>query len=224
MGRHSAPEEPPPPKDKPRYRFVVALAGILCLGLLAMAVVNAIFPEQSPQAVAGPDPALDGDPVLETPGEVLETPGEPSPTDTPGPTPPPPSATAGPNSPSRTSTTPAGPPPGDAPTGQVSGAYSLSGTPWPDGFIGSVQLTNNSDTPQPWQVVLVMPANVGELHNRWISGGPGSSSVTRSGQTIVFNSTEPLAAGSSIGLFFQFAKEGPVTDPEECWVNGRACS
>lgn len=184
-----------------------------------MAVVNAIFPEQSPQAAAEPDPSLDVDPVPEVPDE-------PSPTDTPGtsgPTPPPTSAVPGPTSPTRTSTTPPQEP-GDAPSGQVSGAYSVSGTPWPDGFIGSVQLTNNSDDAQPWQVVLVMPANVGELQNRWISGGPGSSSVTRSGQTIVFNSTEPLAPGSSIGLFFQFAKVGTLADPEECWVNGRACS
>lgn len=216
MGRHLAPEEPPPPKDKPRYRFLVAISGILALAFAAMAVVNAVFPEKSPQAVAGPDPGQGANPFPEVPGPPG---GMPSAT-------PDPAVTAPPSAPPTT-----GPPPGttaqpppNPPSGLVSGAYSVPQTPWPDGFIGSVRLTNNGTSAESWQVVLVFPGTVGALQNRWISDGPGGSTVTRNGQTVVFNSTQVLAAGASIGLYFQFARAGADIDPEQCWVNGRACT
>src|SRR5215204_622151 len=56
VGQHSVPEQPPPPKDKQRYRFLVAIAGIVTLAFITMAIVAAMFPENAP-AVAGPDGA-----------------------------------------------------------------------------------------------------------------------------------------------------------------------
>ena len=35
-GKHLAVQEPPPPKDKPRWRFLVAIGGILVLAFLSM--------------------------------------------------------------------------------------------------------------------------------------------------------------------------------------------
>src|ERR1700730_927634 len=57
------PEDLPPPKAKPRYRFVVAFSTILLLAFASMAIVAAIFPEQGPQARASGDPTGPGNPV-----------------------------------------------------------------------------------------------------------------------------------------------------------------
>jgi hypothetical protein len=186
VGRHSAPEEPPPPRDKPRYRFVVAISGILLLAFLSMAVVAAVFPETGPQAADGAGGNGAANPFPQVP--------------------------AGP-------VTPAGPPA----TAAITGAYELS-QEWADGFIGAVRLTNDTAGPVSWQVRLVFPDTVRDLQNRWIAGGPGDTTVTRTGQTVVFDSQEQLAAGATIGLHFQFTKDGSNINPTECWVNGRPCS
>jgi Cellulose binding domain len=196
VGRHSTPEELPPPKDKPRYRFVIAISAIALLAFASMALVAAVFPQNAPQAEASPaDPGLVGIPS--------QFPGSQSGAAAPVTSPPPPA------------TGPA--------TGPVAGTFVVS-QDWADGFIGAVQLSNATPTAQAWRVQLVFPANVGALQARWISGGPGDTTVARAGQTVTFTSQVPLAAGAHIGVFFQFAKTGGNPAASACSVNGHACT
>jgi hypothetical protein len=194
VGRHSTPEEPPPPKDKPRYRFVLAISAIFLLAFASMAVVAAVFPDKAPQAEASPgDPGAAGNPF---PSISSGSPG--------------PVAPAAPQS----STTATGP---------FTGRFEVS-QDWSDGFIGAVQLSNGTAGDKAWQVQLVFPANVGALQSRWISGGPGDSTVARTGQTVTFTGSVPLAAGAHIGIYFQFAKATGSPVPSACSVNGGPCT
>jgi hypothetical protein len=107
--------------------------------------------------------------------------------------------------------------------GRIAGAFQLT-QDYDGGFIGTVQLSNGAASNQSWQVRLVFPANVGALQAKWISGGPGDATVTQNGQAYTFTGQEPLAAGTRIGLSFQFGKTAGDPHPRECLVNGSACS
>lgn len=109
-----------------------------------------------------------------------------------------------------------------APDGQVLGTYAVAQS-WPDGFIGTVQLSNPGPA-QLWQVTLAFPAGVGALQQSWLADGPGTPAVTRSGQTLTFTADRPLAAGAHIGLNFQLGKASGDFAPTSCVVNGRSCS
>ncbi len=230
MGRHSAQEEPPPPKEKPRYRFLVAIAGIALLAFFTMATVAAIFPER-PQASAteqpppaNPFPEVSGPGDTPTPGPDSPAPGSTQPSGQPptnAPVPPVvPSVTAAGSSP-----VPGSGPTGatNPPSGVVGGQFAVA-TAWETGFIAGVQLTNATTTAQSWQVTLVLPDGVGVLDATWISGGPGGSTYSRNGQTVVFTGVAPLAAGSGIGLNFQFRRAAGPFQPTSCAVNSRPCS
>ncbi len=186
--------EQPQPEAKPRHRFVVAFSTIFLLAFASMAVVAAIFPEQGPQAKASGDPTGVGTPFPPIPA------GQPADTSLGSTTV---IATSG--------------------TGQVSGTFAVS-QDWNEGFIGNVALSNTSASPQAWQVQLVFPDIVGQLQSRWISDGPGDSTVARSGQTVTFTGQQPLAAGAHIGVFFQFAKGPGDPSPRNCLVNGSPCA
>lgn len=70
MGRHARAEEPPPPKNKPRYRFPIAIGAIALLAFTSMAIVAAVYPERAPQAATTPvqDPGVPGNPFPELSG------------------------------------------------------------------------------------------------------------------------------------------------------------
>jgi hypothetical protein len=209
VGRHLAPEAPPPPKDKPRYRFLVAIGGIAALALLTMAIVAAVFPEQRPpEAAAGTgEPFPSGGGTTATGAPSSASPPVPSPLPAPS---------------DKPSSTTAPPVVGPPPTGPVAGVFAVVQT-WDTGFIGGVQLTNTATTAEAWQVTLVLPASVGELRASWVEGGPGIPAASRSGQTVTFRADAPLAAGVQVGLRFQFDRApGPIA-PLTCTVNGRAC-
>lgn len=218
MGRHTAAEAPPPPKDKPRYRFLVAISGILVLAFVTMAAVAALFPENGSRAVAGPDgsqanpfPQLPGDPAA-TSGATPTTGGQP-----PG-VPASPLPTRG--GPPR-STPPAKPPPPN----QVSGAYSvIDNAVWDLGFQAQVAITNSTDASQSWQVRVRYPDTVTRYVASWIDGYP-EPQAQQSGQTVTFTGTVTIPAGQTVSLKFRFdkAKDGDYS-PTECSVNGRPCA
>jgi hypothetical protein len=204
VGRHAVPEESPPPKDKPRYRFVVAVSGIVLLAFASMAMVAAVFPQRAPQAQASPkDLAGSADAF--------------------------PPIAASQSSPTAAPLVTTNPASGDATTppaaamGLVSGKFQLSND-WNDGFIGSVRLSNGTSSAQAWRVLLVFPDNVKDLQARWIAGGPGEMTVTRTGPTVTFTGQTSLAAGARLGVFFQFGKTVGSPTPRKCSVNGRACT
>lgn len=211
MGRHLKVEEPPPPKDKPRWRFLVAIGGIVVLAFVSMAAVAALFPQRGSQAVAGPEtsnpfPHLPGDPTGGTSPSGGPT---PDPGQTPASTPPRGSASRPPN----------------APSGQLSGAYTvLPNAVWETGFQAQVAITNNTGSAQSWQVRLVYPASVTRYVTSWVDGSPGPRAEV-SGQTVIFSGTATVPIGRTIGLKFQFDRtKGGDFSPIECSVNGRACT
>ena len=218
MGRHLAREEEPPPRDKPRYRFLVAISGIVLLAFVAMVVVNAIFPEQGPQAVAGPeDPGTGGNPFPAVPGDPGLT---PPPTDaTPGAT----TAPSGPPTPPRTTSATSNPP--APPSGPVSGAYSAE-EPYPGGdFQAQVRLTNSGGSAQPWQIRLRYPDNVTGVVAIWVDSYPNQPQPPGTDQgAFVFTGSAPLAAGETIVVKFHMNATGENISPSECSVNGRACT
>jgi hypothetical protein len=213
VGRHTAREEPPPPKDKPRWRFLVAIGGIIVLAFIAMAAVAALFPENGPRAVAGADPTENPFPQL--PGGPVGTVG-PSPsggtsppggiplTQSPGTRPPPPAT--------------------DSPAGPLSGVYSLlPGRVWNDGFQAEIMITNGSAAAQSWQVRLQYPANVTQYRTSWMDGYPAPA-VEVTGQTVTFTGTATIPAGRTVNLRFEFKKSAGDFDPVSCTVNGRVCT
>jgi hypothetical protein len=211
VGRHLAEEEPPPPKDKPRYRFLVAISGIIVLACAAMAVVNWVFPEKGPQATAGPDTTVDGNPFPVVPGDPGWT-ADPSvsPTTAPDATSP--------------GSTPTAPPPAVAP-GAVTGAYAVQSTYPATGFQAQVSLTNTSAGPQPWQVRILYPDNVTGYVAVWIdsyANQPQPPSVD--GGYYVFTGSSPLHGGETVALRFHMTASGGDITPSECWVNERPCT
>jgi hypothetical protein len=213
VGRHLAREEPPPPKEKPRWRFLVAISGILVLAFVAMAAVAALFPENGPRAVAGSDPTENPFPNL--PGDPGGTVG-PSPSAGPGPT-------VG---------TPLTQPPGTRPprsaagssSGPLSGVYSLlPGRVWSDGFQAEIMITNGAATAQSWQVRLQFPSNVHQYVTSWMDGYPAPT-VEVTGQTVTFTGTGAVPAGRTVNLRFEFKKSAGTFDPVSCTVNGRPCT
>jgi hypothetical protein len=224
VGRHNAPDELPAPKDKPRYRLVLAIGGIFLLAFVSMAVVAAVFPERGLRASAAPKAPADGDPAGKpfpsiSAGPAVGTPPSSAPLTT-VPARPPARTAAG--RPASTKTT--APPAGPTPTGPVAGSYKLA-TDWTSGFIAAVTLTNSAQGDQSWQVTLLFPDNVGALQAQWIAGGPGNMTVARAGQTVTFTSEQPLAAGRQIEVTFQFDKTAAGSpSPRTCSVNGFACT
>lgn len=211
MGKHLAREEPPPPKDKPRWRFLVAISGILVLAFIAMAAVAALFPQHGPQAVAGPETT----PPNPLPPTQVETGGPPS-GGAPSTSAPP---TRGATQPSTTRT------PNPPPAGQLSGAYSvLPNAVWDKGFQAQVVITNKTGSAQSWQVRIVYPASVTRYVTSWIDGHPEPHAEV-SGQTVIFSGSSTVPAGATWALKFQFDKQsGGDFNPVQCTVNGRACS
>jgi hypothetical protein len=193
----------------------VAIGAILLLAFASMAIVAAIFPEDGPQASATTpqNPAAAGNPFPQLPVDPSVTVGA-----TPaGPTSTTPVGIRGTAAPVPTTKRPS------TPAGTIAGAFQLT-RDYDGGFIGTVQLSNGATSNQSWQVRLVFPANVGALQAKWISGGPGDVTVTQNGQTYTFIGQQPLAAGTKIGLSFQFGKTAGDPRPRECSVNGSACS
>ena len=219
MARHLAREEEPPPRDKPRYRFLVAISGIVLLAFVAMVVVNAVFPERAPQAAAGQEePGTGGNPFPAVPGDPGLT---PPPTIDPGATGAPPSTAA---TPPQTSTTAANPPP-PQPSGPVSGVYTAQ-EPYPGGdFQAQVRLTNASGSAQPWQIRLRYPDNVTGTVAIWIDSYPNQPQPPAVEQsTFVFTGSAPLAPGEVITVKLHMNATGEDIDPSDCSVNGRACT
>jgi hypothetical protein len=215
VGRHLAREEPPPPKDKPRWRFLVAISGILVLAFIAMAAVAALFPETGPRAAANPTenpfPHLPGDPV------ATNGPG-PSATASVGP-----SAAPPPTRPGSTRTPRVTGSPNPPPSGQLSGVYSLlPGRVWNDGFQAEIMITNNTATAQSWQVRLRYPESVTQFVTSWMDGYPAPA-VEVTGQTVTFTGGANVPANTTVNLRFEFKKSGSDFNPVECTVNGRPC-
>jgi hypothetical protein len=74
VGRHSVAEEPPPPENKPGYRFPLAIGAIVLLACASMAIVAAVFPERTPRAAATtPENPAAGNPFPQLPGEPTIT-------------------------------------------------------------------------------------------------------------------------------------------------------
>jgi hypothetical protein len=220
VGRHLVPEEPPPPKEKPRWRFLVAIGGIAMLAFIAMAAVAALFPENGPRAAAGPD-ATQGNPFPQLPGDPLATTSAaPSASATPGP-----SAAASPTQPPggrppRSTTGPTGQPP----SAQLSGVYSLlPGRVWADGFQAEIMITNGTAAAQSWQVRLRYPTSVTRYVTSWMDGYPAPT-VDASGPTVTFTGSVTVPAGRTVNLRFEFKKTTGDFNPVECSLNGRACT
>jgi hypothetical protein len=209
VGRHTVPEEPPPTKAKPRYRFLVALGGIVFLGFIAMAVVAAIFPDAGPVARAGADNTTAANPFPNVPGNPT----------TQGPSPVVTGSIGGPPPVTKSPTKPPA-----APKGNVTGVYSVDpATTWEQGFQAQVVLTNHTSSSQNWQVRVEYPDNVTRYVISWVNGMPApSAQATAHGA--VFTGTVPIAAGASVTLFFQFDKTAGSFSPRQCTINGRACS
>jgi hypothetical protein len=203
VGQHSVPEEPPPPKDKPRYRFLLAIAGIVALAFLAMAIVAAAFPEQSP-AAAGPDDETG----VANPFPTLPTVDTGGPTTVTGP------ASVAASRPAATRTTKA-----SSKIGAVYSPYNI----WNNGFQATVTVRNRTSTPQNWQVALVFPDSVTPTENRWVNG-PSLPDVVTEGHNVVFTGTAPIAPGNELVVYFELQKSGDVTAPLVCTVNGQTCS
>ena len=213
MGRHLVREEPPPPKEKPRWRFLVAISGIVVLAFIAMAAVAALFPENGSRAVAGADPTENPFPQL--PGEPLGTVG-PSPSVGASPT-----AGTPPNQPRGTRTPRST---ADTPSGSLGGVYSLlPGRVWNDGFQAEIMITNGGTTAQQWQVRLQYPAAITRYVTSWMDGYPAPV-VEVAGQTVTFTGTAAIPAGHTVNLRFEFKKSAGDFDPIACTVNGRACT
>jgi hypothetical protein len=184
------------------------------LGPTSVVVTPGAAPTATPVGTAVPT-ATPGPVVTVTitatgaaPGGPSGNPNPPRPTPPRLPTPPPPT----------------GPPaPAATPRGPVAGDFSVT-EEWVTGFTARVQLANQSAAGQHWQVSIVFPDNVKNLTNTWISGGSDTATMTRSGQTVVFRSINPLAGNASIGLYFQFNKEGEDFTPSGCTVNNRDCA
>jgi hypothetical protein len=213
VGRHTAQEEPPPPKEKPRWRFLVAIGGILVLAFVAMAAVAALFPENGSRAVAGADPTENPFPHL--PGDPAVTAG-PSPSAGPSPNAGTPPTRGADTRPPRSSTA--------SPSGPLSGVYTLlPGRVWNDGFQAEIMITNGAATAQSWQVRLQYPANVTPYVTSWMDGYPAPA-VEVTGQTVTFTGTAAVPAGRTVNLRFEFKKSAGDFDPVSCTVNGRACT
>jgi hypothetical protein len=218
VARHLAKEEEPPPRDKPRYRFVVAIVGIGALAFIAMVVVNAVFPERSPQAVAGPeDPGTGGNPFPAVPGDPgLTPPATPDPAVT-GSTAP--ALTTAPGTSTTTS-----PPPPPPPSGPVVGDYTAQ-APYPGGdFQAQVRLTNGGGSAQPWQIRLRYADNVTGVVNIWIDSYPNQPTATLEQGVFVFSGTRDLNPGEAITVKFHMDATGEDISPSECSVNGHTCT
>jgi hypothetical protein len=213
VGKHLAREEPPPPKDKPRWRFLVAISGILVLAFIAMALVAALFPQHGPQAVAGPETTQPPFPPIQGGPDQNPTSTGPPATSTP--------PSRGATGTGRPSTTRAPKPP----AGQLSGAYSvLPNAVWDTGFQAQVVIANKTGSAQSWQVRIVYPSTVTRYVTSWIDGHPEPHADV-SGQTVIFSGSATVPAGATWALKFQFDKQsGGDFNPVECTVNGRACS
>jgi hypothetical protein len=142
-----------------------------------------------------------------------------------GPTPVPPTVTSGagsrtavhPGGAGRETTQPARP----APRSDVTGRYRLMNS-YVDSFIGEVLLTNAAAAPRTWTVTLRFPATVGGLRTAWVESAP-QATLRRSGPTLTFTGTAPLAARSSVPLRFHFDRTGPDVRPAFCAVDGAPC-
>ena len=101
----------------------------------------------------------------------------------------------------------------------VSGHYHVLNS-FTDNFIGEVLLTNRTSAEQNWTVTLTYP---GTLRTSWLESLPQPTLVQR-GHTFTWTSSVPLAAGSSGQLRFQFDKVDGSETPDDCTVNGSACT
>lgn len=91
-----------------------------------------------------------------------------------------------------------------------------------DTFIGEVLVKNTTGKARNWTVVLRFPDNVGGLRTAWVEGAP-QARQRRSGDTLTFTSTAPVAARSSVPLRFQFDSSGSERRPKVCTVNAASC-
>ena len=214
VGRHLVPDEPPPPKAKPPYRFLLAMAGIVVLAIVAMALVAALYPERGP-AVADsgqrPVPGAPPPPPTQTPPvAVTSAPGQPPPTQTqPAGQPPPPT----------TATTPPAP-------GTVTGGYAVTHTDaeWGNKFEVRLNLSNSSGTAQPWVVTLEYPDRVTSFGAAWTDPGQAAPQQIVNQPLFTLNGSQPIPPGSSLTVWIQFnvGPGAPVT-LLSCRVNGSAC-
>lgn len=103
----------------------------------------------------------------------------------------------------------------------VTGQFAVFNV-WDDGFIGGVQIGNDSDQPSDWVVELRFPDDVGWLDASWVEGAPAAT-MTRDGRTYIWHSGVPVGPRSTVPLRFQFHRHGDGMSPSLCTVNGTAC-
>lgn len=189
----------------------MAIAGIVALAFITMAIVAAVFPEDSP-AAAGPTesiPVANPFPPLPTvdPTTIIASP----------------SATAGPVATSRRPPSPTPPKPPATASGSVDAAYSrLQDQTWVDGFQAKVTLINRTNAPQSWQVKVVFADNVTPTTSTWINGAEPPILVTQS-HGATFTSRTDLPANGDVTFYFQVAKTDGSMVPLVCTVNGQPC-
>jgi hypothetical protein len=240
VGRHSVPDELPPPptgvgrlprwlrQPGPLALLVVAILIVVC-GVWAVLDMNR---DGGPASIADVPPATYAN--AETPpadASLTATPGTPSASGgvvgTPvdggiGPTA---GAGASPTKQSSAARPPAttGAPAAPAAAG-VTGAYG-SVNDWGGGFTGSISISNDSGGASSWTVQLTYPDAVTANHGYWTnsSSQPTLASPAAGGHTWTFTSTTAIPAGGSVSLGFQFDKSGGPVSPVSCTVNGHAC-
>lgn len=212
-----------------RYGFIGAAATVLVL-LVSWVAVRAVGPaqpaDQTPLMVQPTVPLTGAEPPLIPWGQASATPSTAAtpPTATTGASP---GAAAGP-APGKAAPKPAGkattkpaprqtttPPP--APAAAFTGRY-VPGMTWDRGFIGSVEVTNQTGPARTWTVKLTYDSSAGvRLGNTW------NAQVIRQGDTFVFTGG-PLTPGASITLGFEASKQvsGGIR-PTACAVDGVPC-
>ena len=138
-------------------------------------------------------------------GEVIGTDGSTPPTTTPPTTTPPTSA----------ATTP---PPTTAPASSCVAQVSV-GTPWPNGYQGTVTVLDNDSAVNPWKVTFTLPSGT-TVQNGW------NATVTQSGTTVTAAAPSwnpALGTGGEVQIGF-IANGSASPAPSDVRLNGTACS
>jgi len=213
VGRHLVPDAPPPPQAKPPYRFLLAMAGIVVIAIVAMALVAALYPERGPAvadsgqgsaAVGAPPPPPQTPPVTSAPGQPPATQTQPA---------------GQPQPPPTTATTPPQP-------GSVTGGYAVthSDVEWGNKFEVRINLSNSSGSEQPWVVTLEYPERVTSFSAAWTDPGQAAPQQIVNQPLFTLSGQQTIPAGSSLTVWIQFnvGPGAPVT-LVSCRVNGSAC-
>lgn len=215
------------------------LLGVVALFVLLIVAATRFTPSPAPAAIPPaptflPPPVLSPADLASAPAPLPSLPYEPPPSAGP-PAPVPTSTVAQPDEgvvpagvtkkprPSRTPSRAATTTPAPAPTaGPVRGRYQVLNS-YGGSFIGEVLVSNTSARDSGWQVQLRFPAAVGELITAWVEGAP-QATLRRSGDSYIWSSGAPVAAGAQVPLRFHFNRSGTGNLPSSCTVNGGSCT